>query len=315
MEKLLEKLYSYDYFGIYLTIAIVVLVILFFVILFFGKKDKKEREKTATLKLQQINAEAFKEDSEENSVEVKETEEQKLENDTIIVPNLNALTEENKEISEPVILAVNNPLEDNVKAEEPVSEITETPELIMEIPVNEEVKEENVVEPIVESVLPIMAENTLVFNSPILPEIEEKPLVINDIEPIKNEIEVPVIETIKDITPIEKPEEIDVPTFNFDEIIKTVEDTKTEKPVITKGPEIFSSVYVPKKEVVEEPVVEVQQIVSSNDDDFEFELPTLKKEVTPVKEEAPVVEEQLDMPVLTDYNLDELSGETYMINK
>ena len=137
MEKLLEKLYSYDYFGIYLTIAIVVLVILFFVILFFGKKDKKEREKTATLKLQQINAEAFKEDSEENSVEVKETEEQKLENDTIIVPNLNALTEDNKEISEPVILAVNNPLEDNVKAEEPVSEITETPELIMEIPVNE----------------------------------------------------------------------------------------------------------------------------------------------------------------------------------
>ena len=51
MQEILNKLYGYEYFGIYLIVSIVVLVLLFIFILFFGKKDQKEREIEATKKL------------------------------------------------------------------------------------------------------------------------------------------------------------------------------------------------------------------------------------------------------------------------
>ena len=70
MEEFLESLYNYEYFGFYLIISIIVLVLLFLVILFFGKKDQKVREVEATKKLQQINAEAFKEEETKEKVEV-----------------------------------------------------------------------------------------------------------------------------------------------------------------------------------------------------------------------------------------------------
>ena len=111
MEDFLNKLYNYEYFGTYLMIA--VLVLLFIIVLFFGKKDKKKREIEETKKLQQINnTDAFKEESNAVSVDVSKEEvpivnNEKLENDTIIVPNVNNLafdnnneTEEN-EIPEP----------------------------------------------------------------------------------------------------------------------------------------------------------------------------------------------------------------------
>ena len=316
IEKLLEQLYSYEYFGVYLTISIVVLIILFFVILFFGKKDQKEREKTATLKLQQINNEAFKEELTEAKLEI--TDENKLENDTIIVPNINTFTEEVEEIPEPElpIMETNNLENINV-----VTENYNEPTLVMEPFVENSmiIENDSVMEDIVEPTFPSVPEQTLIMEAPILPEVEEKPFVFNDFETVKSEVEIPIIESVSDVIPKEETEEIEVPTFNFDEIIKTVEETKVEEKTINKGPQIFSSVYVPEKEEVVKPVVDVKNELN-NDDEMEFELPTLKKEepAVEIKEEVrelPKAEEEIEMPVLNDYNLDELSGETYMINK
>ena len=70
MNEFMNKMYSYDNFGIYLILAIVILVILFFVILFFGKKDKKNRELEETKRLEKLNPDLFKDDSKEEKVEV-----------------------------------------------------------------------------------------------------------------------------------------------------------------------------------------------------------------------------------------------------
>jgi len=307
MEELLNKLYNYEYFGIYLTISIVVLILLFIIIFFFGKKDQREREKTATLKLQQINADAFKDDSIEEKVEI---EKDKLENDTIIVPTIDDvpsitnITEE--EIPEPILPII----EESKESILDVKEIIETPN----IKINEITKEEPVIESI-KDIDPVVEEIT-----PILEKVEEKPLVFNNYTE-KEETVIPEIIEEKELSLDDNPT-IAVPTFNFDEIVKDVEETKKEQSY-KKGPEIFSSVYVPTKEKNEEPALEEKiETYDSNpgsDDDFEFELPTLKKDIK-VKEnkeenqkEEETKEEKLEMPVLNDYNLDNLSGEIYTI--
>jgi len=272
MEEFLNNLYSYEYFGFYLIVSIIVLVLLFIIILFFGKKDQKVREIEATKKLQQINADAFKEDTEEEKLEVKN--ENNLE-DTIIVPNiedvptLNGMEEDN-EIPEPIIPEIKE--ENNV--EEP---IIDEPKL--------EINEEPLLERVEEK--PLAIDNTNIFNNDFLSEFVEEPQVE---ESINNLVE----------------EEIEVPKFNFDEIVKEVEEVKQNESY-TKGPQIFSSVYVPeKKEEVKEEKIEIP-VSTEETDDIGFELPSLKKE------EAK--KEVIEKPILTDYNLDELSGESYTINK
>ena len=90
MEGFLDKLYSNEYFGFYLIIAIIVLVILFLVVLFFGKKDQRKREIEATKKLQQINVDTFKEEDNFAKLEVNENiiNNENILTDTIILPNV-----------------------------------------------------------------------------------------------------------------------------------------------------------------------------------------------------------------------------------
>jgi len=276
MEEFLNNLYSYEYFGFYLILSIIVLVILFIIILFFGKKDQKEREIEATKKLQQINSEAFKEETNEEKLEL--SSEHYLD-DTIVVPNINDVpifnnVEEDDEIPEPVIPVVEQeePVVDEIKIEAPV--------------VEEEQQEEFSFEPLLE-------------------KIEEKPLAIDNTNIFNEEFVEQVIETPKvEIKPVV--EEIEVPEFNFDEIVKDVEEVKLNESY-NKGPQIFSSVYVPEKK--EEPVIEMPKAeipAVKEEEDLGFELPSLKKEET---------KEEIEVPVLNDYNLDELSGESYTINK
>ena len=91
--------------------------------------------------------------------------------------------------------------------------------------------------------------------------------------------------------------------FNFDDIVENIGTVENENVEVNnevnnieesvKSPEIFSSVFVhDKKEEI------------NYDDDLDFELPTLKKEV---QEEQ---KKDLDMPSIND-----LSGETYHINE
>lgn len=295
IEKFLNNLYSYEYFGLYLLISIIVLVILFIIILFFGKKDQKIREIEATKKLQQINNDAFKEDSISENLQINN---EPLDN-TIVVPRIEDIpvinnVEENNEIPEPII-----PMENNINISETVSNnINKNSEQIMSIEENtnkekiEQIKEENDFEPILDPIeeKPLAIDNTNIFNSKFSDEVIK----------MENEEIKPVIE------------EVEVPEFNFDEVIKEVEEVKqTEN--YNRGPQIFSSVYVPEQK--EEPAIEMPKLEIPTqvvEEEMDFELPTLKKEDEKIEEP---VKEKIEVPILNDYNLDNLSGETYTINK
>lgn len=277
MEEFLNNLYSYEYFGFYLIISIIVLIILFIIILFFGKKDQKVREIEATKKLQQLNSDAFKEEPMAEKLEINNNvEQEKLENDTIIMPSIEDVpsinsVEENNEIPEPVIPVVSEEVVNDIPVEEPKIE-----------------------EPVIE-----------IEETPLLEKVEEKPLVFEDTTEFNKEFEEivapePVIE-LESVEPTL--EEIEVPEFNFDEIVKDVEEVKLQDTKV-QGPQIFSSVYVPEKEV-EIPKVEIEVPTS---EELDFELPVLKKEVAPEPKE-----EKIEVPELNDYNLDNLSGESYNI--
>jgi len=289
MEEILNELYSYEYFGIYLMISIIVLILLFIIVLLFGKKDQKKREIEATKKLQQINNDAFKDDSIEEKLEVSNLEQDVLENDTIIlptiedIPSIDSITD--NEIPEPVL-----PREEASVLEEPIAtENIEEIEEAIDMPKLEE---------------QIIEENSEI--TPLLQKVEEKPLIFNE---FNFDLEIPKVETISPaVEPMVEQEEVEVPTFNFDEIIKSVEETKKEQ-TYSKGPEIFSSVYVPEKKVEDISKTEIKE-----EEELDFELPTLKKEVVKEQKED-ITEEKIEIPILTDYNLDELSGESYTINK
>ena len=299
MEEFLNKLYSYEYFGIYLMISILVLIVLFIVILFFGKIDQKNREIEATKKLQQIENDAFKDESIESSVEVNVMTQENLENDTIIVPSIEAIAENSNTIDEIPEPELPIQEENNIEIEEVAKDSKEETVIVENAAPTVDAKYD-------EPILPIEPSEQNEEITPLLEKIEEKPLVFEEVQEVINEltedinIDVPVIETAEsEIKQEPIVEDIEVPTFNFEEIMKDVEEIKKEEPI--KGPEIFSSVYVPEKDVVEE--------TKEESSEMEFELPTLKKEVP----EEKVEDEKIEMPVLNDYNLDDLSGETYTI--
>lgn len=285
MEEFLTRLYSYDNFTTYLIISIIVLFVLFFVILFFGKKDQKNREIEATKKLMKINEENVPDQFVMND-DVK-NEQEKLENDTIIVPNINEIEQninevKTEEIPEPV-LPVEENKEEKQNTEEQVVDTFKEEENSNPVEVLEEPKEEikDIVEP--------------TFNEPVLSKEEEKTFSFADFK----FDEEPTNLVLEEKTEAEKivPDlpKIEVPEFNYDEIIKNVEETKKEE--VKKAPEVFSSVYVPEKKVEEPKQEELKEI---KDEEEEIELPTLKKEVT--------LEENKEIP---NYNLEDISGETY----
>ena len=274
MEEFLNKLYNYEYFGTYLMIAIAVLVLLFIIVLFFGNKDKKKREIEETKKLQQINnQDAFKEENNVASVEVPNEvvqeptmTQEKLENETIIVPNINNLAGDteptNDDIPEPILPSENSNNEE-VNIEEPV--------------INNEQKVEQV-------------------NEPILEKVEEKPFAFNE-QPIELE---PIVNMPEEVAETPATTFADVPDFNFDEIISDVEEIKEENN-ISKPTEVFSSVYAPEKEVVELPKVEEAK---PKTDDLDIELPTLKKEVEEEQIEKPELKDyDFDSISGEDYNI------------
>ena len=281
MDDFLYKLYNYEYFGTYLMIIIAVLVLLFIIVLFFGKKDKKKREIEETKKLQQINnTDAFKEESNAVSVDVSKEEvpivnNEKLENDTIIVPNVNNLAFDN-----------NNETEEN--------EIPE-PSLPEEVNIENLVNEENSSDNGLKNESPVQTQ-------PILNKEEEKPLVFNDVP--NNEEPLGMSNNKANETPVNL---VDVPDFNFDEIVNGVEEIKEEENMVKQSEpfnsEVFSSVYAPEKETIELPKKEEKNI---QNDEMKIELPSLKKE----KEE-----EKIEKPILNDYNLDNINGEDYNINR
>ena len=255
MDDFLNKLYNYEYFGTYLMIAIAVLVLLFIIVLFFGNKDKKKREIEETKKLQQINnQDAFKEENNVSSVEVPNevaTEptmtQEKLENDTIIVPNINNFAaENNNEAPEPVMA---NDINQNNNVEQPI----------------------------------VSGEQLEEIQNPILEPVEEKPFTFNE-EPSNVSSVEPTFAVPEEDAKIPAETFADVPDFNFDEIVSGVEEIKEEEQNNAKPTEVFSSVYAPEKEQIELPKMDETK---PKNDDLDIELPTLKKEVEEEKVEMP----------------------------
>lgn len=265
MENILNNLYSYEYFGFYLIMSIIILILLFLIVLLFGKKDQHHREVEATKKLQQINADAFKEDSQEMRLETNSIYENKELEDTIVVTNIEDV-----------------PTLNNVETNEEIPE--------PELPVMENVLENNV------------AENTQIME-PLLERIEEKPLMFEATNIFDNNF----VNVVTKEDKVEELQELDVPEFNLEEIVKEVEEVN-DTVGLNSEPEIFSSVYVEEKpvEIKQNEEIPVEQAL----EELEFELPTLKKSEEEVKT---IEKEEIEIPVLNDYNLNELSGETYTI--
>ncbi len=328
MQEFLEKLYNYEYFGIYLMISIAVLVLLFIIVLFFGKKDKKVREIEATKKLQleQANTDAFKVEDNQNNVEVSTTLETpvptenvepqpsevtpsvdvttpNLESDTLVFPTINMTENDNEpeEIKEEIKSDLNTnddvaPIKEyDLHPSEPTINDMIAP--MAELSQNEE---ENVMSS--EPVDDFAKVEMPLENEPILNKVEEKPFAFN------NELE----ESQNDLF-----SNVEVPEFNFDNL-NTQEPVEEEVKVPSKNIDVFSSVFAPKREEnIDLPEInngevkpeEREEVSVPSADEMEIELPTLKKEV--VEEHS---NEKIEKPILKDYNLDDITGETYNIN-
>ena len=302
MEEFLNKLYNYEYFGTYLMISIAVLVLIFIIILIFGKKDQKHREIEETKKLQQINEETlngFKEtgagiplnvEPSLNPVNEQPSPMPNLENDTIIVPtldineslnNLGSLTEVNE-----------------------MPKVEKAAEVLPETPVNNLNEAINRIDNpnaymASQNVMPNI-ETPKVEDMPRMdiPEMNEVPMAKEEVKPVlTKEEEQPFnfgTPEVKAEEKIEVPNLASVPEFNFDSIVNTASEIKNVE--LPKEREVFSSVYVPENK--QEPSIEVPVVKEEEED---IELPTLKKEVEEAK--------------INDYNLNDLTGEFYTINK
>ena len=314
MNEFMNKMYSYDNFGIYLILAIVILVILFFVILFFGKRDKKNRELEETKRLEKLNPDLFKDDSKEEKVEVVDS--------NVITPITNEVKPEEEKV-EPVL-----PIVEDVK---PV----ETP--VVEAPIPEMPKPNEMnLEPV-----------SLSVNEPVLEKTEEKPLVFNQVEdlPKVEEQILPEVEIPEPVRPTEVPKEEvkeelpEMPAFNpeeigFDidhilnnneekveEVKPVITEVEEEKPLLSKETEpeknvqVFSSVYVPEKEEVPVKEEPVSTKVVDDDEDDDFDLPQLKGADEKVEEKTaiPKIEEEIKAEPFNSVSIDSISGESYEI--
>lgn len=322
MEELLNKLYSFDYFGYYLLIAIVILLILFIIILFFGKKDQHKREVEATKKLQQINNDdnAFKEENNIVPLEIQPNIENNAENlkpevsvesikEVMEAPSIiNSLDSVDNEIPEPVL-----PKDEEVSQEEFTS-LKEVP-AITEDGINESLQ----------TTIGLENKEAGAFEQPqkvepMFEETREPNFAFEDvnkpIEPLEKEEN--IINNTHAVEAVNEPlfNEVEVPEFNFEEIIKGVEETKEtvempnslEKPTIdlkedektpvknlNHGPQIFSSVYVP---------LENEEKSVPKKEELDIELPLLKKK-----------EETVIKPELKGYDINALTGEEYNLKK
>lgn len=294
MQNLLNNIYSIDNIITYIIIAIVALVILFVIILIFGKKDQKleetKRLELMNQELEKTSTDAFKKIQEQPT---------KLE------------SEEIKEKYPEILLPPTN------------SEISNTKEPIKEVALTDDV------EPVSEPTISIPFET--INDTPILKKQEEKPLVFVN-EPIneepkkeititepetvnvvefnpKEETKTPFISVIDDEAKKEVKEEFK--EFNFDEIQPEINQTKEPKKEhyerqstgyegTLPRPQIFSSVYVEKKEETPE-VIEIKNKPEEQSED-DFELPQLKTKEEKVQSEP-------------TFSFESLNGEEYKINR
>lgn len=312
MQNLLNDIYSIDNIITYIIMAIVALVILFIIILIFGKKDQK-LEETKRLELMNKNLDDKKDEDafkQENTEGVKLEKEQIHEKyPDILLPSSNQSEKENSNIIKEV-----QPLEEEVEKDEeptvsiPFEKFNETPILKKKEEVPLVINQEPEIPTIFEK------QEIEIAEDPINVELKEF-TPQKEIEPIKkiniiNKDEESEFIQLDSFTP--KKDDFQLPEIKLDDIKLKPEENKIEimeekthyeRPNTgyegtLPRPQIFSSVYVEKKE--EEPeIIEITEN-TTEDDDLDFELPQLKSE--PKKEEP-------------TFSFESLTGEKYNINK
>lgn len=313
MQNLLNDIYSIDNIITYIIMAIVALVILFVIILIFGKKDQK-LEETKRLELMNKNLDDKKDEDafkQENVEGVKLEKEQIHEKyPDILLPSSNQSEKENTDVIKEV-----QPLQEKIEKDEeptisiPFEKLNETPILKKkeEIPliINKEQETSKIDE---KQEIEIVEEPISVELKEFTPPKEEMPVQNINIIDKGEESEFIQLDSLET-----KKEDLQMPEIKLDDIeIKTEEkkpieiiEEKTHYERPNAGyegtlprPQIFSSVYVEKKE--EKP--EVIEIVGKDesDDDLDFELPQLKSE--PKKDNQ-------------TFSFESLTGEKYNIDK
>ena len=199
---------------------------------------------------------------------------------------------------------------------------------VVDTPVVQNNPEENIMsnvennsEPIVR---PVINQEIPIENKPLLDKVEEKPFVFNevpthDINNINN-LETNTVQNPSFTEPVMEQVSTPIPEPVIDIPVNPVPSTPVQPDVNTSstyknGPQVFSSVYVPEKEEnIEMPKIDLPEnreaVSVPTSEELDIELPTLKKEST-----EPEIPEKVEYPMFNDYNLDDLSGETYTINK
>lgn len=284
MKDFIINLYANKYFPIYLGVVIIVLLIAFFVVFFLGKKDQKKIEET-----QRLNAEAIKKASEKGSTNV---------NNTVnSMPIINATT--------PVVEKTATLPKTPVPQTKPITNVAQTTSVTMskveQAPIAtssapmanqvkpNEVKQNPVITENVSSIpknIPVMEPKVEQIKTNMVRPIVTEPVKVNEIPKIENKVsneeiyransnDIDKFKNLassidKDLTELENMKQNVSVNNNFS---SEVANNPTNTKVVNN---IYSSVYVPKKE---EPIKEEVPI---EDDDFDFEetmsieLPKLK---------------------------------------
>lgn len=282
MMDFIYKLYNYDNFTLYLTIAIVVLIILFFVVLVFGKKDQKLEE---TKRLQKIDLDLFKEEKKlPETVEIVEEKDSELDKTLVNIP----LIEEEKP---------------NVLNTEEVEVTTFKPAI------EEKIEEEKYEAPTIKIEEEVNIPE-LAFDD-ISNSLEKE---LSDLEQIKNEfhnIEVPKVEDTKKPDVTLRPYQANSQVFSSVFVGKQneAEEVKEDNESVIKIEEIK------EEEPVIEPVTPVKTVEIAEDEDDDFDLPVLKEE--PKEEVVEETKEAEEKPQVSEdtstFSFDDLIGETYKI--
>lgn len=244
--EFLYKLYSNDYFGIGLFIAITILAFSFLVILFFGKKDEKARNQEIENKTNKTET-IDKNITEDLQTESLETMSLSLEDEPIIETNE---TKEEVPIEEPV--EVNPFAYSNVVLNSDLVEKNEPQEI-----------QEPIMEPVLEEV-DMTTENDI-FSSNFTEELTEL-----NLDTTEDKVE-------------EEQKQFDIDPFNMEPpIVEEKENNIFTEPVVEKEiapkkvvmPTQFSSVYLTKEKVEpKEEVVEKEPEITPIPLKPDFDLP------------------------------------------
>ena len=322
MGKLLEKLFTWQYFEPVLFTTIGVLLLLLFIVLFLGKKDQKKKlEETKKLELDALkkdsDADTFAKEEKEEKVEVKdeepivikdeiekeepkeekeeETKEEKEETpeedkEPEIVPDFEVFAKPEEDKEEPIIPEV---VKEEEKEEEKEIPIVATPEennepisVVDDVVKSSVVPEEEAKEK--EAEVEVTDEKIAEFKNNFADLASSISKELDEINKMQNEISVHDEEPAKEDLPL--PGEVDV--------------TPIKEATKFTPSDVFSSVYSPSKNIEEEKPALKEEASEGNP--FLSDMPAKKEDIELPKENK----EPVNVPDFSAFD-----NETFNINK